>query len=82
MLKRAFVIRFAVVLNLAGLAFADEVVDGRVGDSLYRLVRPTNWNGRLVLYAHGFVPSNAPVALPPEGSLRSRIRVSRRTGGP
>src|SRR5882724_9500396 len=69
MLKRAFLTTFAVVLNVAGLAFADEVVDGRVGGSLYRLVRPTNWNGRLVLYAHGFVPSDAPVALPPEGSL-------------
>lgn len=69
MLKRAFVIIFAVVLNVAGSAFADEVVDGKVGDSLYRLVRPANWNGRLVLYAHGFVPSDAPVVLPPEGSL-------------
>jgi len=69
MLKRAFVIMFAVALNVAGSAFADEVVDGRVGGSLYRLVRPANWNGRLVLYAHGFVPSGAPVALPPEGSL-------------
>jgi pimeloyl-ACP methyl ester carboxylesterase len=69
MLKRAFVITFAVVLNIAGSVFADEVIDGRVSGSLYRLVRPTNWNGRLVLYAHGFVPSDAPVALPPEGSL-------------
>jgi len=69
MLKRAFVIIFAVVLNVAGSVFADQVVDGRVGGSLYRLVRPANWNGRLVLYAHGFVPSGAPVALPPEGSL-------------
>jgi pimeloyl-ACP methyl ester carboxylesterase len=69
MLKRAFVIMFVVALNGASPAFADEVVDGRVGRSLYRLVRPANWNGRLVVYAHGFVPSNAPVALPPEGSL-------------
>jgi pimeloyl-ACP methyl ester carboxylesterase len=69
MLKRAFAIMFAVVLNVATAAFADEVIDGRVSGSLYRLVRPTNWNGRLVLYAHGFVPSDAPVALPPEGSL-------------
>jgi pimeloyl-ACP methyl ester carboxylesterase len=73
MLKRAFVIAFAVALNVAGSAFADEVVDGRIGDSLYRLVRPANWNGRLVLYAHGFVPSNAPVVLPPEGSLLTSL---------
>ncbi len=69
MLKRVLVITFAVVLNIAASGFADEVVDGRVTDSVYRLVRPTNWNGRLVLYAHGFVPSDAPVVLPPEGSL-------------
>src|SRR5437773_12442400 len=69
MLKRTFVITFVVVLNIAASAFADEVVDGRVGNSLYRLVRPANWNGRLVLYAHGFVPSGAPVGVPPEGSL-------------
>src|SRR6266487_6416275 len=69
MLKRAFVITFAVVLNVASAAFADQVIDGKVGASLYRLVRPTKWNGRLVLYAHGLVPSDAPVALPPEGSL-------------
>jgi len=75
MLKRAVVITFAVVLNVAGSAFADEVVDGSVGGALYRLVRPSNWNGRLVLYAHGFVPSNAPVALPPEGSLLTSLLV-------
>jgi poly(3-hydroxybutyrate) depolymerase len=69
MLKRAFVIIVALVLNIAASVLADEVVDGSVGGSLYRLVRPANWNGRLVLYAHGFVPSDAPVALPPKGSL-------------
>jgi len=68
-MKRAIVITFAVMLNIAGSAFADELIHGRVGGSLYRIVRPANWNGRLVLYAHGFVPSDAPVALPPEGSL-------------
>ena len=68
-MKRAFVFAFGVVLNVASSACADEVVRGRVGGSLYQLVRPANWNGRLVLYAHGFVPSDAPVALPPEGSL-------------
>src|SRR6266545_4946075 len=69
MLKRTFVITFAALLSVAGSAFADIFIDGSVGGSLYRLIRPTNWNGSLVLYAHGFVPSGAPVALPPEGSL-------------
>src|SRR4030095_3068117 len=75
MMKRALLITLAVVLNVASSAFADEVVDGSVAGSLYRLVRPTNWNGRLVLYAHGFVPSDAPVALPPEGSLLTSLLV-------
>jgi pimeloyl-ACP methyl ester carboxylesterase len=74
-LKRTFVIAFALLLNVAGSAFANEVVDGSVGGSLYRLVLPANWNGRLVLYAHGFVPSAEPVALPPEGSLLTSLLV-------
>ena len=58
------------VLGLVNHAFADEVVDGRFGPgALYRLVRPTNWNGSLLLYAHGFVPGSAPVALPAEADL-------------
>lgn len=72
-MKRAFLIALAVTLNVAGSTFADEVIEGSVGGSLYRLVRPTNWNGRLVLYAHGFVPNNEPVALPPEGDLLNRL---------
>src|ERR1043166_171931 len=72
-MKRALLITFTALLNAAGWAFADEVIDGSVGGSLYRLVRPTNWNGRLVLYAHGFVPSDEPVALPPEGGLLSSL---------
>jgi hypothetical protein len=48
-------------------ARADDVIDGRVGPgALYRLVRPTEWNGSLVLFAHGGVASDAPIALPPE----------------
>ena len=47
---------FAVVmvLGLAAPAVADQVVDGSTGPgSVYRLVRPSNWNGILLLYAHG-----------------------------
>jgi pimeloyl-ACP methyl ester carboxylesterase len=35
---------------------------------LYRLVRPTNWNGRLVVYAHGYVAPDQPIALPAEAN--------------
>jgi len=59
-----------LVLGFTGQAFGDEVVDGRLGPgALYRLVRPTNWNGSLLLYSHGAVPSAAPVALPAEANL-------------
>jgi hypothetical protein len=57
-------------LALAGQGMADEVIDGRFGPgALYRIVRPTNWNGALLLYAHGEVDSRLPVGLPPEGDL-------------
>ena len=37
------------VLGLVNHVFADEVVNGRFGPgALYRLVRPTNWNGSLL----------------------------------
>jgi len=49
---------------------AFEVVDGSTGPgSLYRLVRPANWNGILVVYAHGYTSPDAPIALPAEATL-------------
>ena len=47
-----------------------QVVDGTTGPgSLYRIVVPDNWTGSLVLYAHGFVTPDQPVALPAEADL-------------
>jgi pimeloyl-ACP methyl ester carboxylesterase len=44
------------------------LIDGSTGPgSLYRLARPANWNGDLVVYAHGRTSPDEPVALPPEG---------------
>jgi pimeloyl-ACP methyl ester carboxylesterase len=66
----ALAIFVLVALSFTGTAAADDVVDGRFGPgALYRLVRPTLWNGSLVLYAHGYIPIDAPIALPPEGDL-------------
>jgi pimeloyl-ACP methyl ester carboxylesterase len=43
-----------------------QVVTGEIGPgSIYRLDRPEQWNGRLVLFAHGSVPPTIPVRLPP-----------------
>jgi len=68
-----------ILLGLIGVAYADQVVDGRIGPgALYRIVVPTDdpddpydapWNGNLLLYAHGYVSALAPVALPPDGDL-------------
>jgi len=68
-----------ILSGLTGSAYADQVVDGRIGPgALYRIVVPTDdpndpsdapWNGNLLLYAHGYESALAPVALPPDGDL-------------
>jgi pimeloyl-ACP methyl ester carboxylesterase len=51
-------------------AVVPTVIDGRAGPgAMYRLVRPENWNGGLVLYARGYVSTDEPVALPAEADL-------------
>ena len=52
-----------------------QVVIGQTGPgSTYRLDRPAEWNGDLVLYAHGAVPPTIPVRLPPDAaSLRDAL---------
>lgn len=37
---------------------------GQLGGSLYALYRPEDWNGDLVLLAHGYIPPGSPIALP------------------
>jgi pimeloyl-ACP methyl ester carboxylesterase len=73
MLKRStfsVLLGLATVLGLAGPARADEIVDGSTGPgSVYRLVRPSNWNGILLLYAHGYVSKDEPVAITPDAQL-------------
>lgn len=70
LIARIAFVAVLVSLALTGAAAADTVIDGRIGPgSVYRLFRPTNWNGRLVLYVHGLIAPDAPVALPAEGDL-------------
>jgi len=46
-------------------ARAQQVFNGTADDgSLYQIVLPTNWNHQLVLYAHGIVDPQEPIALP------------------
>jgi pimeloyl-ACP methyl ester carboxylesterase len=72
MLKRlsfSILLALATVLGAAGPAVAQQV-DGSTGPgSVYRLVRPENWNGILLLYAHGYVSKDAPVAITPDAQL-------------
>ena len=70
MLKRlsfSILLALATVLGAAAPAVAQEVVDGSTGPgSVYRLVRPSNWNGILLLYAHAYVSKDAPVTITPD----------------
>ena len=79
MLKRfSTVLVLAVVAGFAAPAGADEIVDGSTGPgSVYRLIRPTNWNGRLLLYAHGYVSPEAPVGISPDAQLVASLVVPR-----
>jgi len=57
-------------LSSTVLPASAELIDGSTGPgSLYRLARPANWNGDLVIYAHGYASPDEPVALPAEGEL-------------
>jgi pimeloyl-ACP methyl ester carboxylesterase len=48
--------------------FGTQIVDGKTGPgSLYRLSKPANWNGRLIVYTHGYVGPTLPVVLPSDG---------------
>jgi pimeloyl-ACP methyl ester carboxylesterase len=70
MLKRhmlPMLLVLAAILGSAGTVWADDVVDGSIGPgSLYRIVVPTNWNGTLVVFAHGYVSTDEPVAITPD----------------
>ena len=48
-------------------------VTGNLGGSLYALYRPARWNGDLVLYAHGYIPPTAPIALPAAEAVRDSL---------
>jgi len=68
----------AALVGCAAAAAADDIVDGRTGPgSVYRLIRPTNWNGTLLLYAHGYVSPEVPVGISPDAQLVASLVVPR-----
>jgi len=56
---------FASLLVCITANAATEVIEGETGrGSKYQISVPDNWNGDLVVYAHGFIDAALPVALP------------------
>lgn len=47
----------------------DEGVHGSGNGALFRICTPLVWNGDLVVFAHGYVPPDAPIALPDDQLL-------------
>src|SRR5438445_13626314 len=45
-------------------ALAIDEATGVINGAEYAMFVPPAWNGRLILYAHGFVDPGAPIALP------------------
>src|SRR3989441_9357359 len=45
-------------------ALAIDEATGVINGAAYAMFVPPAWNGRLILYAHGFVDPDAPIALP------------------
>ena len=65
---RLFLTSLLLFLSTINQVFADEIIDGQFGPgALYRMAKPDNWNGTLMLYAHGYASPDVPVALPMEG---------------
>src|SRR5262245_27612663 len=52
---------------------AAQVTGSTESGALFSLSRPANWNGDLVLYAHGYTPPSDPIHLPPIEPLRDQL---------
>jgi len=62
---RSIGVLLCILLIALGAARAQEVINGKAADgSLYQIITPKHWNHQLVLYAHGIVDPQAPIALP------------------
>ena len=60
----------AVRFTVTSAGIEAELIEGDHGPGAhYALYRPAQWNGNLVVYAHGFVDAAAPVALPSDNGL-------------
>ena len=54
-----------LALDVSSALATTEVVEGSIGPgALYKMVKPANWNGTLLVYAHGSTTANTPNTLP------------------
>ena len=69
-----------VAAEQSGVA-GTQILTGEIGPgAIYALYRPAEWNGDLVLYAHGAVPPQLPVRLPPDAAPLRDALVARGYG--
>lgn len=74
-LPRGVSIVLVLACALAAPAAAQVHHEGHTGPgSLYEIDVPQDWNGTLVLYAHGIVPADAPVMLPSADPVNAALR--------
>lgn len=69
-----YLIPLAVLFLFATSLSAQQIIIGNTSNgSQYELAMPDNWNGTLVVYAHGIVDPQSPVAIPNVDSLRDEL---------
>jgi pimeloyl-ACP methyl ester carboxylesterase len=56
--------QIAVPAPAQGPQTVTQTFSGAAGGALYQFIVPQQWNGQLILYAHGYAEASAPVALP------------------
>ncbi|MBI1786915.1 MAG: hypothetical protein HYR60_05095 [Acidobacteria bacterium] len=61
---RGLVLLVLAAILFAGGASAQQTITGSAGGALYEFLVPQPWNGHLIVYAHGYVDSANPLALP------------------
>lgn len=64
--KLKYIILVVALAAVSGASAATQIVEGKTGSgALYLLTVPDDWNGDLIVYAHGIVvDSSQPIALP------------------
>ncbi len=63
---------FAVLMLAGSAVAATQVIEGETGSGAkYQITVPDNWNGDLVVYAHGIIEPFMPIGLPVKDDLQA-----------